>query len=126
MSVQRLGPRWLRRLTAAVGEPVVIGWANGGYVHGFATEQHRHGRYDLKSGTFYWLQDQDDVHLSSCYGEEWPPETRAYRPSEFGTCRRCGHAYEWPRAATAWSVRLLGRAIREHYEDAHPGVEVGR
>jgi hypothetical protein len=44
----------------------------------------------------------------------------------FGACSRCGHRYRWPRAATATSVRLLGRAIREHYEDRHPDVEVGR
>lgn len=80
MSVQRLGPLWLRRLTAIVGEPVKIGWANGGYVHGFATEQHRHGRYDLKTGEVHWYPpDRDDVHLSSCYGEEWPEELRAVR-----------------------------------------------
>jgi hypothetical protein len=44
----------------------------------------------------------------------------------FGACSRCGHRYRWPRAATAWSLRELGRAIREHYETDHPGAEVGR
>lgn len=76
MSVQRLGPRWLRRLSTIVGEPVRIGWANGGYVHGFATEQHRHGWYDIKSGQFGWY-DGYDGHLSSCYGDEWPEHLRA-------------------------------------------------
>lgn len=44
----------------------------------------------------------------------------------FGTCRRCGHPYVWLRAATAWSLRDLGRAIREHYTADHPGIEVGQ
>jgi hypothetical protein len=79
VSVQRLGPRWLRRLSAIVGEPVKLGWANGGYVHGFATEGHRHGSYDLKTGEVHWYPENDQPHLSSCYGEEWPEETRAVR-----------------------------------------------
>lgn len=44
----------------------------------------------------------------------------------FGQCSRCGYRYQWLRAATAWSIRDLGRAIREHYEAAHPGIEVNR
>lgn len=44
----------------------------------------------------------------------------------FGKCDRCGHAYDWPRYASAWSLRMLGKAIRLHYKDKHPDVEVGR
>lgn len=79
MSVQRLGPRWRRRLSRITGETVVIGWANGGYVHGFATAEHRHGWFDLKSGAFGWYPAEGvrHVHLSSCYGDEWPPHLRA-------------------------------------------------
>lgn len=80
MSVQRLGPKKLRKLTEVVGEPVKIGWANGGYTFGFATETHRHGWYNLKSGEWGWdALDDPFLHLSSCYTEEWPEEYRAVR-----------------------------------------------
>lgn len=80
MSLQRLGKKWLRKLTEVVGEPVKIGWANGGYTHSFATESHRHGDYNLKTGEVTWAPPDDPwLHVSSCYTEEWPEETRAVR-----------------------------------------------
>lgn len=80
MSVQRLGAKKLRRLSTIVGEPVRLGWANGGYRYSFATEGHRHGHYDLKTGEWGW-DDPDDpwLHLSSCYGDEWPEHLRVTR-----------------------------------------------
>lgn len=126
MSVQRLGPRWLRRLSAAVGEPVKLGWGHGGYVHSFVTETHRHGNYDTKTGEITWPVDQDAEHLSSCYGEEWPEELRARHPEvQVWTCGRCPFEHRYWPTGTSTSVRLLGRAIREHYEIEHPDVEVG-
>lgn len=43
-------------------------------------------------------------------------------------CRRCGHGYAWQSSAypSPESVRRLGAEIREHYEVAHPGIEVNQ
>lgn len=80
MSVQRLGAKKLRKLAGIVGEPVKLGWANGGYRYWFATEGHQHGWYDVKTGEWGWNDPADRYyHLSSCYTEEWPLETRAVR-----------------------------------------------
>jgi len=54
VGLQALGPRWLRRLSRAVGETVVHGSSAGGHVHNFTTESHRHGTYDPKTGSVEW------------------------------------------------------------------------
>lgn len=75
MSAQLLGKKWLRRLTAITGETVVRGWAHGGYIHDFVTEDHRHGSYDLKTGEVAWVWN--GMHYTSCYLDFWPEMYRA-------------------------------------------------
>lgn len=77
MSAQRLGPRWLRRLSRITGQPVVIGWSHGGYTLGFATDQHRHGAYDQKTGDVTW--GEPAFHYTSCYSDFWPEHLRTER-----------------------------------------------
>ncbi len=52
MSLQRLGPRKVRKLSEATGLPVLGGWAGGGYAYWFVTVDHEHGWFDLKTGEF--------------------------------------------------------------------------
>jgi hypothetical protein len=79
MSAQRLGPRWLRRLSRVTGETVVIGWSHGGYTLGFATEHHRHGGYDQKTGEVVWDVDCGRFPYASCSSEFWPEHLRRQR-----------------------------------------------
>lgn len=67
MSGQQLGPKSLRRIERAVGEPVRRGWSHGGYVFGFVTPDHRHGWWSKRDGSWGW--NDDPIHYTSC--AEW-------------------------------------------------------
>lgn len=68
----------------------------------------------------------DELLADRAVVDEAREEQAAAKRGTFGRCRRCGHRYDWPRYPSSWSVMMLGRAIREHYEAEHPDVEVGR
>lgn len=76
MSAQGLGPKRLRQIAMAVGEPIRRGWSHGGYDLGFVTFEHIHGAYNVKTGE--WEFDE-------------PAEVMHYYPM-------C----DWLRAGTAW------------------------
>ena len=69
MSAQQLSPRSIRRIERATGLKLRMAWSHGGYTMGFATEDHRHGWYDKKSGE--WGFEEPTVHYSSCF-RFWP------------------------------------------------------
>lgn len=57
MGLQGLGARNVRRIEAAIGEPVVRAVVNNGYNHawwGFTTADHRHGVYDRYTEEVEW------------------------------------------------------------------------
>ena len=73
MGAQRLSARSARRLgrVTGLGEALIRGWGHGGYVHGFVTDNHRHGWVDIKTGEWGW--EEDPIHYTSC-GEMFPRE----------------------------------------------------
>lgn len=52
MGAQRLGVKWVRRLSRNTGLDVVAGWSYGSYLHGFVTSDHEHCWYDMKTGEY--------------------------------------------------------------------------
>lgn len=70
MSAQRLNDRSLRRIARVIGEDVLRGWSNGGYIFDFVTPDHRHGWIDKKSGEWGWQQGRL-CHYSSCASTDW-------------------------------------------------------
>jgi hypothetical protein len=76
MSAQLLGPKLLRRISAAAEANVIRGWAHGGYDFAFVTDDHRHGVYSKKTGHVEWLAPGYG-HYSTCYTDLWPEHLRA-------------------------------------------------
>jgi hypothetical protein len=79
MSTQNVGLRWLNRLSKTTGKNIVRGWAHGGYQLDFVTDDHLHGQYDMKTGKFFYYDEDDTIHYSTCYTELWPEHLRAKR-----------------------------------------------
>lgn len=64
MSAQRLNAKSVRRIERTTGLSILRGWAHGGYVFAFVTEDHRHGFWRKKDQTWGW--DAEPTHYSSC------------------------------------------------------------
>lgn len=69
MGAQRLGAKALRRIERTIGEPVLRGWASGGYTFGFVTPDHRHGWWNKKDQSWGWYEGCQ--RYTSCW-ETWP------------------------------------------------------
>jgi hypothetical protein len=77
MGSQRLGAKAIRRIERDIGEPVLRGWAHGGYWFDFVTPDHRHGYWNKTSREWRWHDDALDgrlIHYNTC-DQTWPQVT---------------------------------------------------
>jgi hypothetical protein len=66
MGAQVLSPRSTRRIARSTGLNIIRAWSHGGYVMGFVTSDHKHGRWDKKTGDWEWEREGEFLHYSSC------------------------------------------------------------
>jgi hypothetical protein len=64
VSAQLLGQKWLRRAQRITGLTPIRGWAHGGYVMDFVTQEHVHFWIDSK--TNQWDTFNSSSHYTSC------------------------------------------------------------
>lgn len=75
MGYQRISPKKTARWARTLELPIIRAWAKGGYDFTFVTDDHRHGRFNIKTLEVTWTPNAP--HFTSCpelFGSNEPSE----------------------------------------------------